>query len=970
MSPIRIKVLLVIIAVVFIMTASQVILSMVSIERRLLETVKTDLTAVADIADELITTKINLLKADTETIAQALMTVPDEALAPSLERWLAKSREALALTVFDREGILASYGEPGTPAFLLRESKYLQEAFDGHNVISTTRQASPAGGELVLHVCVPIDSRRVLSATVSGMTFSKLIENFRLWTTGNIFMLDEEGVMIAGVRHDVVLNRLNYIEMAAYDPKYKSIGDFFSLMLRGGEGKNVGTYTFEAKEIVCAWKSITGSAVGWSLAVAAPLRESPAANARSGLLLAGEIFLLLGVVMALLISKKLSEPFQHLEEQNRNLITLNEEVKAANNAKSTFLANMSHEIRTPMNAIIGFSELTLYKEDLDGEVRETLTKIRNAGKTLLGIINDILDISKIESGKFEIIPVEYDTPSLINDVVALNITRIGEKPIKFILKVDESLPATLLGDELRIKQICNNLLSNAFKYTHEGDVEFSVAADRDGDDIRLVLRVKDTGMGIRDQDLSRLFSEYSQVDTRTNRAIEGTGLGLALSKRLAEMMDGTITVESEYGKGSVFTVSLRQKSVTSQSIGPQVAENLKKFRYYSSTLDRSVKLNYLRLPYARVLIVDDVQNNLDIAKGMMKPYGMSIDCVHSGQEAIDLVRREQVKYSAIFMDHMMPGMDGLEAVRIIREEIGTEYAKTVPIIALTANAVTGNEDIFMSRGFQAFISKPIDLMLLDALIRRWVRDKKAENELTPDKYVTVGEDKLLDIRSGQPRRKGVERRSGFDRRDRQRDDHESAEVKIHGLDWNKGLDRFGGDEETFLEVLQSYLSNNIPLFHQASQVTPQSLPDYAIVVHGLKGSSYGICAETVGHMAEELEHAAKAGDFNFVHKNNAAFLAAADKLLADLDVLLKVRAQKTKPAKDEPPARLVADLARAAKDFDIDAVDALLEEMESCSYRPPWDELVVRLRALANVSAYKQMAERLALEISGQDKEG
>jgi CheY-like chemotaxis protein len=340
-----------------------------------------------------------------------------------------------------------------------------------------------------------------------------------------------------------------------------------------------------------------------------------------------------------------------------------------------------------------------------------------------------LDLSKIGSGKFEIIPAEYSIASLINDSATLNSVRVGNKPISFKLEIDENLPSTLIGDELRIRQIFNNLLSNAFKYTQAGSVIWSIKIEQDGDGLWLVSSVKDTGSGIHESDLEDLFSEYNQADTKSTRNIEGTGLGLPIAKSLIELMGGTISVESEFGKGSTFSFRIKQEALAnSELIGSATAKKLAEFSYLDNKIDQGSKLERVQIPDANVLVVDDVPMNLELARSLMKPYGMRIDCVLSGVEAIERVRSEKIKYDAIFMDHMMPGMDGIEATRIIREEIDTEYAKTVPIIALTANVIVGNEDMFLHSGFQAFLSKPIDVFLMDDIINRWVCNKEAADE--------------------------------------------------------------------------------------------------------------------------------------------------------------------------------------------------------------------------------------------------
>jgi signal transduction histidine kinase len=295
-----------------------------------------------------------------------------------------------------------------------------------------------------------------------------------------------------------------------------------------------------------------------------------------------------------------------------------QKLQFANQAKSDFLAKMSHEMRTPLNAIIGLSALALEDETVNEETRLNIEKVGNAGDILLSTVNDILDLSKIEAGKLELAPVKYDMPSLLNDTVTQSVMHIGEKPIEFILDIDETLPALLCGDDRRIKQLFNNLLSNAFKYTKEGTVELGVRCERDGEDAETVWMtawVKDTGVGIKPEKIASLFDEFMQADTQINRHVVGTGLGLSITKKMAELMGGGITVESDYGKGSTFTVTLRQGFVTDAHIGSDVVDNLKRFKYSEHKRRRDAMYARTKLPYARVLVVDDNVTNLDVARG-------------------------------------------------------------------------------------------------------------------------------------------------------------------------------------------------------------------------------------------------------------------------------------------------------------------------------------------------------------------
>jgi PAS domain S-box-containing protein len=403
-----------------------------------------------------------------------------------------------------------------------------------------------------------------------------------------------------------------------------------------------------------------------------------------------------------------------------------EEVRNASAYKSQFLANMSHEIRTPMNAILGITEIMLRKETVSRDIKEELYKISHSGDLLLNIINDILDLSKIEAGRLALSPAQYDVASLINDTANLNLMRVGSKLIAFKLAVAENIPSTLFGDDLRIKQVLNNLLSNAFKYTLEGEVKLSLSVEKRNEEgeITLVFGVSDTGIGMSKEHMDKLFDEYTHFNRSANRTSEGTGLGLHITYNLLKLMNGEISVESKKKKGSVFTVRLPQRKIGSGVLGKDIAEKLEKFEITNADLLKKNQVIPESMTYGSVLIVDDVESNLYVAKGLLSAYDLAIDTAASGFEAIAKIKSGNV-YDIVFMDHMMPKMDGIEATQRIR---GMGY--TAPIVALTANAVVGQSDVFMTNDFDGFIPKPIDMRQLDAVLKEFIRGKKLSESVT------------------------------------------------------------------------------------------------------------------------------------------------------------------------------------------------------------------------------------------------
>jgi CheY-like chemotaxis protein/anti-sigma regulatory factor (Ser/Thr protein kinase) len=423
-----------------------------------------------------------------------------------------------------------------------------------------------------------------------------------------------------------------------------------------------------------------------------------------------------------------------LTEQKRTYKLLEAESKA----KSNFLATTSHEMRTPMNAILGIAEINLQK-DLPEEMSRQFEMIHTSASNLLGLINDILDLSKIETGRLELNPSQYGAPDLINDAARLSLVRIGSKPIKLMLDIDETLPSKLLGDELRLKQILNNLLSNAVKYTKEGSVKLTVSHVPQNGGVLLRFVVEDTGQGMTQKDLGRLFTEYTRLNVEANREIEGTGLGLSITRQLVEMMDGTIEAASEYGRGSTFTVTLKQGAVPCQPIGREVAGELKTFRFRGKKSGSGLGGRYI-MPYANVLVVDDSESNLYVAQGLLLPYKLAVETAYSGFEALELINSGK-SYDIIFMDHMMPQMDGLETAKKLRK---AGYGGV--IVALTANALTGADEMFKQNGFDDYLSKPIDVHKLDGVLNTYVRDRKPDGK---DARFYIGAAKYLNDTPGE-----------------------------------------------------------------------------------------------------------------------------------------------------------------------------------------------------------------------------
>ncbi|MCL2244954.1 MAG: response regulator [Treponema sp.] len=638
------------------------------------------------------------------------------------------------------------------------------------------------------------------------------------------------------------------------------------------------------------------------------------------------------------------ERTQQLKENKKLLCEIEQkrqEAESVNKAKSSFLSRMSHEIRTPMNAILGIAEMQLQKKSLESGIKEAFERIYASGDLLLGIINDILDLSKIEAGKMELSIGKYDIASLISDAAQLNIMRIGSKPITFELNIDEHLPAAMLGDEMRIKQILNNLLSNAFKYTASGTVTLTVTAQAGGnhDEVILVVSVKDTGQGMSKEQVMKLFDEYTRFNQDANRTTEGIGLGMSITRDIINLMKGNISVESECGLGSVFTVRIPQVKFGSEELGAEMAENLHEFRSNSRTRMIRSQITFEPMPYGNILVVDDVETNIYVAKGLLTRYELNIDSADSGYAAIEKIRSGKT-YDVIFMDHMMPKLDGVETTKILRS-MGYNF----PVVALTANAVKGQADIFLENGFNDFISKPIDIRQMNRILNELIRDKQPPEVL---------ENARLNSKRKEPRENETGK-SAFssdssaqtlNETDAVADNAASflSRTQIAGVDIAKGLERYNGDEDAYIMIMRSYAASVRSMLDAIETVYEETLAAYEVKVHGIKGTCREIFALDLAKDAEALEKAAVARDFNYINSNHQTFLKDARELIFGIEnMLASLDSGDAKPRKGRPDSETLLKLREACEVYDLDNADAAMAEIEKYQY-DSGDKLVGFLR--------------------------
>ncbi len=593
-----------------------------------------------------------------------------------------------------------------------------------------------------------------------------------------------------------------------------------------------------------------------------------------------------------------------LEEETRR-------ADIANQAKTKFLANMSHEIRTPINAVLGMNEMIL-RESKESTIRDYAKDVSGAAKSLLSIINDILDITKIEAGKLTIMTEEYSFSSMIHDVTNMISFKAKAKNLEFKVNIDEKIPSRLQGDDVRIRQILVNLLNNAVKYTHEGSIELNTELVQSEQEKMawISFSIKDTGIGIKEEDISKLYIPFERIEEKRNRNIEGTGLGMSITVKLLDMLGSKLVVKSEYGKGSEFTFVLCQEIVDSIPIG-NLSEQIEE-----KNAEQEYHITY-QAPDARILVVDDNEMNRRVFCSLLKSTKIQIEEATGGYECIEKVKN--TSYDIIFMDHMMPGLDGIETFHVMRSM--NEYpCKNTPVVILTANAIVGAKEQYLQEGFEAFLSKPIDFRKLEQII-----EKLLDKELVH--YMDSEAKQLPEC-----------------------DEEDFTELPmVEGLDWEYAAIHFK-DKTDMLDTVRFFVST---IDYDAKELedyfirihTEEGIRSFRIKVHGMKNSASTIGIIPLAGMAKLLEDAARNHAHEVLREMTPYFLKCWKSYKEHMQMFLKKQTNRKNAAEHmEIITEIYRQIYQAAEEMDIDELDELLRQLEEYQFEGEMEEKYERIR--------------------------
>ncbi|MDR1613002.1 MAG: response regulator [Planctomycetota bacterium] len=702
------------------------------------------------------------------------------------------------------------------------------------------------------------DSRGVLALDYLLNPVLEQVKAYRVGDAGQGMLLDDSFNVLTHRDGRNIGRPLG--ELAEYSAVYEKLkrvnDDVLVENVHDGEVENVGFFTRLEN--------------GWYLGIMAPIRYYYGEVYGMASIIAALAFSLAATLCVILV--RLSEARVRSDLENR--------------AKSSFLARMSHEIRTPMNAIIGMGDLA-YRDYGTPQAREYIAEIRHSGRYLLSIINDLLDFSKIESGNFRINSSPYHVSSLLNDVLTIIGVRAGEKSLRLQIEIAPDIPRRLIGDEVRIRQIMLNLLSNALKYTHKGGLTFSAKSAPRDPGVELTFSVEDTGIGIRPEDMENLFKDFVRLDRTSEDAVEGTGLGLSISRSLCRAMDGDITAASVHGKGSIFTAAIMQNVADWTPLGP-----FDRIGGGKADLQRQDAIFYA--PGFRILIVDDVSTNLIIARGLLSPFGFEITTCLGGREALEAVKKSP--FDLILLDHMMPEPDGIETLRMLR---ALGKPGSAPVVALTANAMTGMREMFLSHGFDDYLSKPIEDGKLLELLEKWVppaaRQEKAPGAGGSDPAGPTG-------------------------------------FAINGIDVELGLRRMRGSRRDYLRLLAAFRRDAASCLPFLDDVPEAGIDAFVMQVHALKGASANIGAVALAEESRRLEEAGKMRDFRTIRDALEGYRRQVAGLIDDIRNVLESEAASEReegnlPGGGMPEAGELVRLKEAIRSRNIQAIDRNLDQL-------------------------------------------